>query len=198
MQKTVVDFNVAVELITGSGAGIVTTAGAWAAVSALGAASTGTAISSLSGVAATNAILAWFGGGSLATGGGGIALGSIVLGGVVVLPMIGVAALLTHSAANKKRAKVEPQIESKNAETANLERIVEMMRAECRRIESLTAQTVELGGALKTTLSSLQANVNSLKITGVALADAMNAPGFNFPDPLPTEGHAEPAAHSAC
>jgi hypothetical protein len=26
----------------------------------------------------------------------------------------------------------------------------------------------------------------------------MNAPGFNFPDPLPTEGHAEPAAHSAC
>lgn len=115
-----------------------------------------------------------------------------------MLLMIGVAALLTHRAANKKRAKVEPQIESKNAETANLERIVEMMRAECRRIESLTLQTVELGGTLKTTLSSLQANVNSLKITGVALADAMNAPGFNFPDPLTTQGQAPLAAHSAC
>ena len=55
MQKTIVDFNVAVELITGSGAGIATTAGAWAAVSGLGVASTGTAISGLSGAAATHA-----------------------------------------------------------------------------------------------------------------------------------------------
>ena len=82
MQKTIVDFNVAVELITGSGAGIATTAGAWAAVSGLGVASTGTAISGLSGAAATHATLAWFGGGSLVTGGGGMALGSCVIGRV--------------------------------------------------------------------------------------------------------------------
>jgi hypothetical protein len=40
----------------------------------LGAASTGTLISSLSGAAATNATLAWLGGGSLAAGGGWIRL----------------------------------------------------------------------------------------------------------------------------
>ena len=51
-----------------------------AVVMALGSASTGTAISSLSGIAATNATLAALGGGSLAAGGGGIALGTTILG----------------------------------------------------------------------------------------------------------------------
>lgn len=52
------------------------------AVGALATASTGTAIASLSGAAETNAILAWLGGGSLASGGGGMALGATVLTGV--------------------------------------------------------------------------------------------------------------------
>lgn len=49
------------------------------AVGTFAAASTGTAISSLSGAAASNAILAWLGGGSLASGGGGIVAGKAVL-----------------------------------------------------------------------------------------------------------------------
>lgn len=44
-----------------------------------GVASTGTAISSLSGIASINAALAWLGGGTLATGGGGIAAGTLFL-----------------------------------------------------------------------------------------------------------------------
>lgn len=52
------------------------------AVMAIGTASTGTAISSLSGAAATNATLAWLGGGSLAAGGGGVAAGTAVLGAI--------------------------------------------------------------------------------------------------------------------
>lgn len=44
-----------------------------------GVASTGTAISSLSGAAATNAALAWLGGGTLAAGGGGMAAGELLL-----------------------------------------------------------------------------------------------------------------------
>ncbi len=51
-----------------------------AAVAALGTASTGTAIASLSGAAATNATLAALGGGAIAAGGGGIALGTTLLG----------------------------------------------------------------------------------------------------------------------
>lgn len=62
--------------------------GAWTLVSVIGSASTGTAISTLSGVAATNATMAWFGGGSLAAGGAGMAGGFWVLGGIVAAPMV--------------------------------------------------------------------------------------------------------------
>lgn len=74
-------------VLGGLGGAAVGTAGGFAAAGAttavvmtLGTASTGTAISSLSGVALTNATLAALGGGSLATGGGGVALGSTMLG----------------------------------------------------------------------------------------------------------------------
>ncbi len=73
-----------------SGAAVGTTGGFAAAgattsaVMALGTASTGTAISSLSGAAATNATLAALGGGSLAAGGGGMAAGAAVLGGATL------------------------------------------------------------------------------------------------------------------
>ena len=43
------------------------------------AASTGTAITALSGAAATNAALAWLGGGTIAAGGGGMAAGTMVM-----------------------------------------------------------------------------------------------------------------------
>lgn len=78
-------------LLGGIGGAAAGTAGGFAAagvttsaVMALGTASTGTAISTLSGVAATNATLAALGGGSIAAGGGGMALGSMVLGGATL------------------------------------------------------------------------------------------------------------------
>ncbi len=74
-------------LLGGLGGAAVGTAGGFAAagattaaVMALGTASTGTAIASLSGVAATNATLAALGGGAIAAGGGGMALGTTILG----------------------------------------------------------------------------------------------------------------------
>lgn len=60
-------------------------------VMALGAASTGTAISALSGAAATKATLAALGGGSLATGGLGIAGGTAILGAAVAAPVLAIA-----------------------------------------------------------------------------------------------------------
>ena len=56
--------------------------------STFAAASTGTAIATLSGAAATNATLAFFGGGSLAAGGLGMAGGTAVLGGLVAGPAL--------------------------------------------------------------------------------------------------------------
>lgn len=77
----------------GAAAGTATAVGGQATAmgiaTAFGTASTGTAISSLSGIAATNAATAWLGGGALAAGGGGMALGTTVL---AAIPPLGIAA----------------------------------------------------------------------------------------------------------
>ncbi|QKW23790.1 hypothetical protein HUT16_36005 [Kitasatospora sp. NA04385] len=65
---------------------------AFTAAAAFGTASTGTAITALYGAAATNATLAVLGGGTLATGGAGMAGGVLLLGGIVAAPTVVLAA----------------------------------------------------------------------------------------------------------
>lgn len=91
---------------TGAMAGAITAFGAYGAAGALATASTGTAIASLSGAAATNATLAFFGGGSLAAGGLGMAGGSMVLGGLVAGPVLAVLGFVVgaKASANKDKA----------------------------------------------------------------------------------------------
>ena len=88
-------------IAAGSAGGALTALGAYGAVQTIAAASTGTAIASLSGAAATNATLAFFGGGAIAAGGGGMALGSVVLGGLVAGPALMVVGLAAGKAAEK-------------------------------------------------------------------------------------------------
>ena len=60
----------------------------------LATASTGAAISGLSGAAATNATLAWLGGGALSAGGFGIAGGTLALGGIVLGPALAIGGFM--------------------------------------------------------------------------------------------------------
>lgn len=94
-------------LVTGLAGGGVAALGAYGAVSVLGAASTGTAISALSGAAATNATLAWLGGGSLATGGLGVAGGTAVLGGAVLGPALFIGSFLMYCKADEALSKAK-------------------------------------------------------------------------------------------
>lgn len=86
----------------GAAGGALTAIGAYGAAQTFAAASTGTAIASLSGAAATNATLAFFGGGSLAAGGLGMAGGMMVLGGLVAGPALLVMGLITGAKSQKK------------------------------------------------------------------------------------------------
>lgn len=65
--------------VAGVGVAALGPSAAMALATTFGTASTGTAISALSGAAATNAALAWLGGGAVAAGGGGMAAGSSLL-----------------------------------------------------------------------------------------------------------------------
>ena len=64
--------------------------GTMSLIAAYGTASTGTAIATLSGAAATNASLALLGGGSVAAGGGGVFWGSVVMSGGFAIVAIAV------------------------------------------------------------------------------------------------------------
>lgn len=71
------------------------------AVSTYGSASTGMPIAKLSGAAAQRATMAWLGGGSVATGGGGIAVGAVALNFVTIGPTILVAGLVLNGKGEK-------------------------------------------------------------------------------------------------
>lgn len=83
----------------------------------LGTASTGTAIASLSGVAATNVTLAALGGDSLAVGGGGMALGTAIISGATLEIGLLVGGIIFNVTGSSLSNKVdEAWSQMKNAE----------------------------------------------------------------------------------
>ena len=109
-------------------ASLAPSAAMWVATT-FGTASTGTAISALSGAAATSAKLAWLGGGALAAGGGGMAAGNafLALAGPVGWSISG-ATLLASVAlfANKKMKLGKEKKEEIEAVLRNVESIKEI------------------------------------------------------------------------
>ena len=87
--------------LAGTTGGAVVALGAYGAVQALATASTGTAIATLSGAAASNATLAWLGGGALSAGGLGMAGGMVVLGGLVAGPALMALGFFTGNSSAK-------------------------------------------------------------------------------------------------
>ena len=118
--------NFALEVAGGASAGVVggavTALGAYGAATTFASASTGTAISTLSGIAAKNATLAFFGGGSLASGGLGMAGGMMVLGGLVAGPALMVMGLITG-------LKSQEKLENALANKAQADEVVESLSA---------------------------------------------------------------------
>lgn len=106
----------------GLGGGAAIAFGAYNGTMLLASAGTGTAISTLSGAAATNATLAWLGGGTLAAGGAGVAGGLIVLGGLVAGPALAVFGLVVGNKAEQalSNAKSNKQIAKTNYDEAIL------------------------------------------------------------------------------
>jgi hypothetical protein len=139
----------------GLSAGIGTAVGAWALVSTVGVASTGTFIGTLSGVAATNATLAWFGGGALAAGGGGIAAGITVLGWLFFLPLIVVTGIMSHILADKKIDKLEKEI-------VNLQEMIVKTEAKLTQLNSYYDQTMENSNQLIFTLGEHRVEFDKL------------------------------------
>ena len=140
----------------GVGAGVaVVTLGPTAAMgiaTTFGVASTGTAISALSGAAATNAALAWLGGGALAAGGGGMAAGStfLALAGPVGWTIAGLSIIASglmffKTKGDKERLEdIYTRISNRDVKSYELA-IVELSE----RIKRIIDETGKLGAAIK-------------------------------------------------
>jgi len=118
----------------GAAGGALTALGAYSAAMTFASASTGTAIASLSGAAATNATLAFFGGGSLATGGLGMAGGMAVLGGLVAGPALMVMGMITG-------AKAQEKVENALANKAQSDEIVESLKTASVQCSAIRRRT---------------------------------------------------------
>ncbi len=115
------------------------TAAMWIATT-FGTASTGTAISALSGAAATNAALAWLGGGALAAGGGGMAAGEafLALAGPVGWTIAGATLLSSIIIFAKSRTKLNAE---KNEEIEKVKKNTEIIREMDVKLENILNET---------------------------------------------------------
>lgn len=154
--------NLAVEFasgaLMGSAAGGLIALGAYGGAMTFAAASTGTAIASLSGAAATNATLAFFGGGSLAAGGLGMAGGAAVLGGLVAGPALAVIGFTMN-------AKAEKNLEEARAKYAQAKRDCEAVQIgidKCNQVTKYTDMYIDLLNKLNTMFSAVINQLESI------------------------------------
>lgn len=125
----------AIEVLDGTAksvsAGVATATAVYGLAQAIGTASTGTAISTLSGAAATNATLAWLGGGALAAGGGGMALGTSVLGGLVTGPALLAAGFFMSEKLEKVKTEVAKQMAEMDVAESAMEKQMDELAVIC-------------------------------------------------------------------
>lgn len=129
-------------------ASLAPTAAMWAATT-FGVASTGTAISTLSGAAATNAALAWLGGGALAAGGGGTAAGTalLALAGPIGWTVAGATLLASIVLFTKKKFE---SLEAKQEALVGVKQNTAFIRDVDVKIDDLVHRTASLREHLRT------------------------------------------------
>lgn len=125
-------------------------------VGMLGTTAGGTAIGSLSGAAATNATLAWLGGGSLASGGLGMAGGMAVLGGIVAGPVLAVGGMMLSSKAEAAKEDAYTNLSKAKLAVEEMKTAVVKTKAIQKRVIELMNVTNEINKYFLPYLSSLQ------------------------------------------
>lgn len=122
------------------------TAAMWVATT-FGTASTGAAISTLSGAAAANAALAWLGGGTLAAGGGGVVAGQalLALAGPIGWTIAGAGLLGSIILFSKNKMESNKQ---KSEEIEQVKQNTERVREMDRQMETLMNETSQVRNGL--------------------------------------------------
>lgn len=127
-----------------AGAAVGTSAGVTTLAGTVGVAGTGAAISGLSGVAAESAALAWLGGGTLASGGGGMALGATALNVVTIGPALLVGGFVVMGQGQKALTRAKAFQSEIAIAIAELDTTDARLDAVDKRVEELTGVLASL------------------------------------------------------
>lgn len=142
--------------LVGLGTGVLAGWGTYGAVGMLASASTGTAIGTLSGAAASKATLAWLGGGAITAGGGGVALGTAVLGGVVAGPALLIGGSVMSSKAKQKLNKARNNLNEAKEIKEDMESAGKVLDDIKSRSEKFRIILNESNSILKTSVENLK------------------------------------------
>ena len=142
------------------GSGALAGVAAYGGATFLASASTGTALASLSGAAATNATLAWFGGGSLAAGGLGIAGGTAILGGIIAGPALAVGGILLASKARENLAEARKNYAQAQQAAEEMENAISVMEVIKTLAEDFTVTIQRMNSHMASSLDTLEKNLN--------------------------------------
>lgn len=143
-QMAELSFELSTNFASSAATGALAGFGVYGSIPFLATASTGAAISSLSGAAATNATLAWLGGGSLAAGGFGMAGGMVALGGIVAGPALAVGGFLLASKAEEALTQAEKYKAQVSEAIAQFELIEEGLSGLRRNADEIEYTLTEL------------------------------------------------------
>ena len=158
------------------GAGVA--AGAYAAAASFGTAGTGAAISGLTGIAARNATLAWLGGGTLASGGGGMAAGVAALAGIALAPLALVPAVVMGLRARRQINAIKDAIDNMDVSEADIKKHEAELTAVKARANEMFQAVEELDQALKDILRTASPDVveevHQVYLAAKALADLLD------------------------
>lgn len=166
----------------GTAGGFAAAGATTAAVMALGTASTGTAIASLTGVAATNATLAALGGGAIAAGGGGMALGTTVLGAATLGVGLLVGGVIFNITGSSLSSKADEAWEQAKKSEREIDKI-------CSYMNELSNTATKFSKAISTVNTAYRSHLNKLVYT-VEVEGKTNWNNFTEEEKLVTENTA--------
>lgn len=143
-------------------AGFAVRGATFALANLVGTASTGTAIRFLSGAAARNATLAWLGGGSLAAGGGGMALGSLLLNGITIGPALMIGGWQMSEKGEEALTEATEYEAKINQAIATMDAYIDFLQNGIqRRSEELLELVYDLNLRCQEALDKLEKKINS-------------------------------------
>ncbi len=126
--------------------------GAYTGVGMLASTGGGVAIAELSGVAATNATLAWLGGGVLSVGGFGMVGGMVVLGGLVAGPALAIFGAVSADEMEEKLEKAKAYYSQVEAAVKKADAIIDQFQA-IEKMDKLFTRQITKCDALLFSLS---------------------------------------------